>query len=314
MAVSTIMRNQNWKPLQTPIYPWTRSFEKIISSYELPTLSGPIIYTVSDYGGSHKTSRYQTISVLFVDLENSRNWEIQRRQIRQQYLKDGRRLSFKGLNDKLKQNALIPFLEATDLIRGVSVTLIISKAIDNLYLRKKDLAVTRKSFGLESKWKYSSLKTAIRVTHLVSMLTAGLTKEGQDVYWISDEDEIFANAQKTRDLQKIIGKFSAINVNHNVGTLGMGTTVIDEGDRLEEDLAAIPDFIAGAMSEIATKLAQFAGGRIPPNLAVPFSGEFSTKTNIIRSWLWSKNQGLPKVVIVIEKHGKGFATFRLDMA
>ncbi len=203
---------------------------------------------------------------------------------------------------------------ATDLIRGISVTLVISKAIDNLYLRKTDLEIAHKSFGLESKWKYTSLKTAIRVAHLVSILTAGLSKESQDCYWISDEDEIFANAQKTQDLQKIIGKFSTISISHKLDNLGMGTTVIDEGDRFEEDLTAIPDLIAGAMSEIATKLAQSTGGRIPSNLAVPFSGEFSTKTDIISSWMWSKNQGLPKVVIVIEKHGKGFTTFRLDMA
>jgi hypothetical protein len=307
------MNNQNWKPIQTPLYPWTRSFEKIISSYALPDLSGTIIYAVSDYGGSHETSKYQTVSVLFVDLDNSRNWEVQRRQIRQKYLTDGRRLSFKGLNDRLKQNALVPFLTAADSIRGVSVTLVISKAIDNLYLLKKDVEVACNSFGLESRWKYNSLETAIRVAHLVSVLTAGLSKENQEVYWISDEDELFANVQKTQDLQKIIGKLSAISISHKLSTLGMGTTVIDEGDRFEEDLTAIPDLIAGAMSEVANKLSQFTGGRIPSNLAVPFSGKFSTKTDIISSWIWSKNEGLPKVIIVIEKHGKGFTTFRLDM-
>ncbi len=308
------MKNQNWKPIQTPIFPWTRSFEKIIASYELPIFSGAIVYIVSDYGGSHEKSKYQTISVLFVDVENSRNWEIQRRQIRQRYLGDGRRLSFKGLNDKKKQKALIPFLKAADSIRGVSVTLIISKAIDNLYILKKDVEVACESFGLESKWKFDSLETAIRVAHLISILIAGLSKENQDVYWISDEDELFANTQKAQDLQKIIGKLSGISVNHKLGDLGMGTTVIDEGDRFEEDLTAIPDLIAGTMSEIATKLAQTTGGRIPSNLAVPFWGEFSKKTEIISSWMWNNSQGFPKIVIVLEKYGKGFTTFRLKMA
>ena len=101
------MNNINWNPIQTPLYPWTRSFEKIISSYKLPKLSGSIIYAVSDYGGSHETSKYQTISVLFVDLENSRDWEIQRRQVRQKYLENGRRLSFKGLNDKQKGSTTV---------------------------------------------------------------------------------------------------------------------------------------------------------------------------------------------------------------
>ena len=307
------MQNPNWKPIQTPLFPWTRSFEKIISSYELPNLCGSVIYAVSDYSGSHKTSRYQTISVLFADLENSRDWEIYRRQIRQKYLADGRRLSFKGLNDKQKQDALIPFLNAANSIRGVSVTLVISKAIDNLYLLKNDVEVAHKSFGLESKWKFHSLETAIRVAHFVSILTAGLSKDNQDVYWISDEDELFANVQKTQDLQKIIGKLSAISIKHKLKNLGMGTTTIDEGDRFEEDLTAIPDLIAGAMSEIATKLAQFSGGRIPNNLALPFSSEFTTKTDIISSWIWSNSPSLPKVVIIVEKHGKGFTTFRLDM-
>jgi hypothetical protein len=49
-----------------------------------------------------------------MDADSSMPWQIERLRIRQRYLPDGRRISFKGLNDVKKQQALIPFLEATD--------------------------------------------------------------------------------------------------------------------------------------------------------------------------------------------------------
>lgn len=150
--------------------------------------------------------------------------------------------------------------------------------------------------------------------YLVSMLICGISKPKQDIHWISDEDELFCNPSKIADMSKLIGKFTALNINHELGSLGLGTTAIDEEDRLEEDLTAIPDIIAGTMAEIATKLAQSANGRIPTSLALTSPKNLTAKAEIISSWLWNQQSNLKKVVAVVEQLDKNKKViFRLDM-
>ncbi len=308
------VKNKNWNPIRVPLYPWVPTMEKIISAHELPILSGPVITITSDYSGSHKSSNYQIISVLYVDLEFSQGWEFQRRKIREQYLRDGRRLSFKALNDRQRQKALIPFLKSTELIHGLSVTLVINKSIRKLYVSKADIVSACQSFGLQCNWKPQALENAMQVAHLMSILIAGLSHPKQNIYWISDEDELFANLQRIQDLQRIIGKYSGHYVKHELGELGMGTTSLDEGDRFEEDLNAIPDLIAGTVAEVSTRLSKSIGGRIPTSIAVPYYGDLSTKSDILSSWIWDKSSRLKKIVIIFEDHGQGrFSVANLSM-
>ena len=109
----------------------------------------------------------------------------------------------------------------------------------------------------------------------------------------------------------MLGKFSGLYVRHPLGELGIGTTILDEGDRLEEDLAAIPDLAAGAISEITTKLSRKSGRKIPRGLAIPYTYNFSAKTEIIGSWLMDNTQKLKRTIIVFEKEENGFSVFRL---
>jgi hypothetical protein len=66
----------------------------------------------------------------------------------------------------------------------------------------------------------------------------------------------------------MLSSWSSHYVKHNLGELGIGTTSIDEGDRIEEDLAAVADLVAGAAAEVVTRMAEQCGGRIPRDLAV----------------------------------------------
>lgn len=308
------MNNKHWNVIQQPLFRWATSVERIICAHRLPELTGQLIYIVSDYSGSHESSNYQVMSALYLDLENSKTWESKRRIVRQRYLSDGRRLSFKALNDKQRQRALVPFLQAADHIEGLSVTLAIKKSIRELCIRKSEVDLACQNFGLVGNWKFKALESTIRVAHLIGLLIGGLSRPKQDIYWISDEDDLFANLQRASDLQKILGKFSGHYVKHELGYLGLGTTIIDEGDRIEEDLAAIPDLIAGTVSEVTTQLSKVAGGNIPVTLAIPFNSKFSPKTEVISSWLWHRNHFLKRVVIVVEENRKdGLVAFNLQM-
>lgn len=295
------------------MYGWAISMEKIISKNNLPALRGPVINIFSDYGGQHKASKYETISALYIDLEASQKWEIERRQLRQQLLPDRRRMSFKSLNDRYRQEALIPFLQTADGIVGLLVTLIISKSIGELCVGRKDFEIAKTSLGLQLQWRIEALERTLRIVHLIGLLIGGLSRPSQNIYWISDEDSLFANIKRSQDLSRILGKITRFYVQHELGELGLGTTIVDPGDRFEEDAVAIADLTAGGMAEAANIIATHAGGKIPIEVAVPFYGNFSQKTEIISSWIWQSRGQLLKIVILFEKRDRGYSVSKWSM-
>src|SRR5438876_1814427 len=98
--------DQSWRDVESRL-PWVTSFNKWLRLSKLPKLTGSTIYVASDYSGQDKQSPFEVLSLLIVDLDNSHAWERQRRLVRYRFLKDGRRISFKALNDGQRRRALI---------------------------------------------------------------------------------------------------------------------------------------------------------------------------------------------------------------
>jgi hypothetical protein len=241
-----------------------------------------------------------------LDLEASPYLERERRSIRKHFLPDGRRMSFKGLSDRRRKTALIPFLRFADHLVGVCVTMAVRKSIRHICINSKSFDFLQENLRFEGRWNPASLERMLRIVNLVGMLLGGLSKPNQNVYWISDEDQLFANPRTARDLQMMIGKYTSHYVDHPLGELGIGTTAIDPGDRFEEDLAAIPDLLAGAIAEIITAVANSAGGFMPSSgIAIKYPGSFSSKSEIICSWLSDNSHALKRPVILLEKQEKG---------
>jgi hypothetical protein len=212
----------------------------------------------------------------------------------------------------------MPFLEAADEIVGICVVVAVRKSIVHivhLCSDEKTFAKFISSLNLRKSWKYDAFEKMLRVAHLVSLLIAGLSKPSQHIYWFSDEDALFADLATTEDLKAILERFSSHYVQHPLGELGLGTTAIDEGDRFEEDHAAIPDLAAGAVAEILTRLSSYAGGRLPVHgIAMPFTDKFAPKTELIYSWLADQTRTLKRIVIVFEHtEPLGYSVFKLGM-
>jgi hypothetical protein len=94
----------------------------------------------------------------------------------------------------------------------------------------------------------------------------------------------------------MMGSFTSEYIKHNLGELGIGTTEIDEGDRLEEDLTAIPDLAAGAVSDLLNRMHQQLG-TFP--LVPTFVPTLSNKTDLITSWFFSGKGSLVKLASVV---------------
>jgi hypothetical protein len=168
---------------------------------------------------------------------------------------------------------------------------------------------------LQGRWNDQELEELLRTTHLVACLQGGLSKPDQNIYWISDQDNIFANAQRSQDVSRLLSKFSSYYVGHSLGELGIGTTALDEGDRLEEDLTAVTDLVAGGIAETTNRLSEVCGGRIPHNLAVEYPKKFLSKADLITQWFWAGGSSLRRVAVLFERQaGEGYGVSKLNMS
>jgi hypothetical protein len=224
-------------------------------------------------------------------------------------------MSFKKLNDTNRLKALVPFLEASDEIEGLCLSIGIRKEIKNLYIDKKAFESVRNKGVLKGRWSAKSLENMFRIVHFISLVIAGLSKPNQNIYWISDEDEILANPTRSSDVAGLISALTSMYVEHNLGELGVGTTRLDEGDRLEEDFAAVADLAAGAVSEMLNKV----GSTNPScsfygNAAHELPDYLSKKTEVILAWLGDESRRLKKSILLFEQaKDKMFGLTRLQL-
>lgn len=305
--MSQIVLPHIWKPLDDPSFGLMYDFSQSIRSQEvndpglLPDLrTGSTILVISDYSGKHDTAFYESLSFLLVDIERCTVWEEKRHKLRRRFLTDGRRMAFKNLNDKERKKALPYFLGAADSIPGLSATVLIDKRIESLFSKSGGIDRSQPELESYAHWHKTSFEKMLRVVHFISFFIAGLSRQNQDIVWVTDEDEIAANEQRLRELTRIWGIVISNYLQHNLRYLRCGTTKLDDGSRQLEDLASIPDLIAGTLTEVFT--AQQNEGLMPTRnlLIVPPARSLSIKAMEIMSWFANSSQLLKRLVYLVQ--------------
>jgi hypothetical protein len=90
---------------------------------------------------------------------------------------------------------------------------------------------------------------------------------------------------------------------NKMGTLTIGTSKLDEGDRFEEDFTAIPDLAAGAIGELFNSMrSEF--GKVPAIRTVG-PRNISRKCDLITSWFFTPNRGHQKIACVVQQNATG---------
>jgi hypothetical protein len=304
----------SWASLKEPLYPWVRSLNRILLAANVPAIGGRALAVYSDYSGESKATAYRVVALLCFGPEAAGGWEAARAAWRRRHLPDGRRMAYKRLGDRHRQNALIPFLAAAECIPGLCLAFIVSKKVRHLCFNDADYGRLRELAGLSARWSDEDLEGAALVTHLVSCVVGGLSTPNQDVTWISDEDALLANGARQRDVATLLSKWTSHYVEHPLGQLGLGTTKLDERDRRDEDCAAVPDLVAGALAEVTTSLSRATGGRVPSSVAVPYDEPLLDKADLVARWFWWGTGPLRRVAFAIDRAAGGrLQTARIDM-
>src|SRR6516162_4853397 len=80
---------------------------------------GSPLVLACDHSGEHAPHKFRVLSFLLTTYKSVAEWEPLRSAVRKKHLADGRRMSFKALNDALRINAFSSFLGAASRLNGV---------------------------------------------------------------------------------------------------------------------------------------------------------------------------------------------------
>jgi hypothetical protein len=244
----------SWNQPRRVIIPWMKTLSQMLDRVELPNIRGRSLWVMSDYSFDNPASVFDTVGLLFANPETLGDWNYLRREIRAKLLGDRRRMNWKKLNsDSQRQAAFFPFLIAADQICGLSIALAFHRD-PAFQIPTNELRRFQNSLHLSVSWKPRNFEQMFRIAYCTAMLVAGLSKPGQDIHWVSDQDLIFANEFIEKDTISVFAKLLSIFLPHKLGQVRYGTTAYGAEPLLQEDLAAMPDLMCGAACEILTSI------------------------------------------------------------
>lgn len=260
--------------------------------------SAQTILATSDYSGDHKGSPFSAMSFLLADIAGLSNWERRRHAARARLLGIHRRMAYKSLNDRYRRRALVPWLDAADLIPGVLFSVAIEKQLGSLFAGTAPLDLSNPNFGSYRNWPRPALERAFRAAHFLGLLLGTLARPNQDVLWFTDEDDIASNATRLRELTNIAAWVTSGYLSFSLRHLRCGTTASDDGSRFLEDMASIPDLIAGALAELMAAMKRESATFLRDREWV--SSTASSKARLLLVWAGRKRLPLKRLTFVIQ--------------
>ena len=266
----------------------------------------------SDYSGTHSGSPFRTYGFVIGDADASPEWPARCSKSRSAFLANGRRMAFKSLNDSQRQRALIPFLEASEALDGHVVVVAINKKLTHISTHQSSLGVWEALHGFRARWAPRAFEEMVRVSHFFSLFLAAWSSPNTNISWMTDEDDIVANAGRLDDAHQFAARLSTLLVPHRLGEFMMNTPAVAPDQLMFEDFLAIPDLAAGMISEI---LKTKATNQFKTNLSGYNDQPLTEKSEIIADWFWHNSGTLKKTCILIDQAEDGkFGIGRLQVS
>ncbi len=264
----------------------------------IPDLSkDKTLFVFSDY--SRVQGAYKTYSFLVIGRSDADYFNGVRKTFRDDFGLKNRRMSYKGLNDRLKLRALPAFLSCAGAMNGLLITFAINTRIKYMFA-EQFLQVWPELRAI----KKGPLEDLLRVVHFGAQAVMTAFSSSQNIVWFTDCDAIVAN----EECQQHFGSLAETLIRRmfitqeTVGRIAFGISEVDDGSLEIEDFLAIPDLAAGALCDMLDQLNK-TGLRVTPRIVLnkPILRE---KTNIICEWISKTFCPLKKFGIVFDKLGQ----------
>jgi hypothetical protein len=248
--------------------------------------NGPTLIVASDYAGECNGDIANSYSFLACDSIYLWLWQEIWAKARFEILPDNRRMSFKKLNDKHRQKAVVPFLKAANTIPGVLLTFVFHKNTGFLFEGEHT--------KWTDEWKKEPYEKLLRVANLYSMIISCLSRHQQEVVWLTDNDAIMANEAKQKQARSVVMHILNHYLKHTITWTKFGTP----GTLESEDLLSIPDLSCGAINELASVLFLAVGQKC--HNSIIYKADIQGKAQKILNWYMDDtNHSLKRTLVLI---------------
>lgn len=255
---------------------------------------GSPLVLACDHSGEHALPEFRVLSFLVTTYKAVAEWEPLRSAVRTKHLADGRRMSFKTLNDALRINAFPTFLNAASQLKGVLACVGVEKG----FSLPKDKLPQR-----QHNWTPDTLNKLIEVCVFGGVMVDGLRAKGQPVHWITDDDSTVSTEKAKDDATNLMGGVLHKYPDEHL-EVGLGIASQFDDDLRAEDLVAIPDLAAGAFSETLSTIGK---ANMPTSGVGPMglTRFVQIKSSLINTWRYDNSKPLKHMNAVIRSAPDG---------
>ena len=290
-----------------------RQMNKRLVLPDLQAFNNQTVALFTDFGGEHKEALYRTYSTLVFGWNMSDLFVERMKRIRSNHKLDDKEIAFKDFSMGQVNRAISDYLNALDFLPGFLFSLAIDKRIESVFgpngkNTQKWIVEVLQSEGFGGRKPHVNEKM-LRVVHIVAFLAGLFARDGQKVFWMTDNDAISETEEMHKQtlslFQRVLALYTRDNVNFPV--LG-GALPFPDKDMGTRDILSAADVVAGSLSQYLTQK------------AISSSDDVRVKDGCDRvlQWLGHDGIGLKKMNVVMRaaQHGQiesvtfEFRTFR----
>lgn len=274
--------------------------ENVRKSLLLPELrkNTDTLGVFSDYGGESADSKYLTYSFLVCDMHAAKHFtEIGMNEIREKNSLGTKEIAFKDLRHGPTKRSLKGYLDLLDKsVPGFLYSVVIDKKISTVFDRPdkkipKHIVKTIESYGF-GKWKPAIAEKMLRVVHILGYLIGLFSKDGQNFFWMTDNDAIAPNQEGHMNMLSLLSNTLELYTKNKFKVFG-GAVPFEEKDTSMLDLLSSTDLVAGAIEHYLTR----------KDKLVDFS--IKEEADVILQWLAHDGIALKKRTTIIRPDGEG---------
>lgn len=266
----------------------------------VPVVDGTMI-VASDYSGQHKEASHEAYSFLVTTDGALNEWLPSLSEFRERCLPDGRRLSFKKLNEPVRWRALPAFLETVGKLKGNLITILIDRRVGSFISGGPDAAFEAFPDCFPEHTPRGTVEKMLRLASFVALILAGLRREDQMSNWISDHDEALDSHDKRE-------QFARLATYLTFGLTGwrqpadhiFGTTESPMVPYWSEDVTAVADLAAGAYCQMSAYLPAFLGTETWQE-RISLGSVENQRARAIGDWLATSRNPLKHVLMRLEQ-------------
>ena len=256
----------------------------------------------TDSGGEHKESAFLTYSTLVCGWDFTAMFCKEMQRIRKSHNLGNKEIAFKDFSMGQLRRALPNYLNALDRVPGFLFTLAVDKSLTSIFgSGGKDTqmyiaqVLDSEGFGVR---KPAVSEKLLRIVHIAAFLTGLFARNGQKLFWMSDNDAISETDkmhEKSLSLfQQVLTMYTSEGTKFSL--LGGALPFADDDDLFATpDLLSAADIVAGSLSQYLTQLVA-----VEPN-------EIAVKDGCdkVLQWLAHDGVGLRKMNVIMRAGKNG---------